>query len=611
MKKYTRKILASFFILAGGILFVSSCGQEKQAEVPPPERQIEDTVLAQVNAFYTFLRDTLQPAAASGETSPDDLQQYFLKARLLFKKFEWAAEYFMGATTLMVNGPPVEEVENADLLDPALTRPIEPSGLQVIEEFLFPRYDTTKKEAFLEQLGLLQENCRFYQTYFTDHPLSGWRILDAAKIEVFRVMTLGITGFDNPLTLNSMQESATALTSLKNVLAFYTSQRDPELIRLLDAAVDYLQKNTDFDLFNRAAFITVYGNKITTGITSLTRQLNMPDIRYNRLLSQDAKTLFDSGAFNVNAFAPGPAYYTTPEKVALGKRLFYDAGISGSGTRSCASCHQPDKAFTDGMAKNFSLQGKTPLERNTPTLVNAALQSNLFYDMRALTLEDQVHDVIQNKAEMDGSLKKTVTRLRQNKRYRDMFAAAFPEKGKPAIDTFEVMNALSAYVRSLTKLNSRFDEYMRGDPKALSAEEINGFNLFAGKAKCATCHYIPLFNGVVPPKYIKSDAEVIGVPAAAGGAVPDPDPGWYGIIGVDSYRQAFKTPTVRNISKTAPYMHNGIYTDLEQVMDFYNRGGGAGMGLKINNQTLPEDSLHLTVKETGEIIAFMKSLDSR
>src|SRR5690606_30564952 len=135
---------------------------------------------------------------------------------------------------------------------------------------------------------------------------------------------------------------------------------------------------------------------------------------------------------------------------------------------------------------------------------------------------------------------------------------------------FQVANALASYVRSLAKPNSRFDQYMRGDDGALTDEEVDGFNLFMGKAKCATCHFVPLFNGITPPKYTESEAEVIGVPKSLTDSIVDPDNGWYDVIGTDSYRHAFKTPTVRNVDRTAPYMHNGVYETLEDVMEFYN-----------------------------------------
>jgi cytochrome c peroxidase len=174
-----------------------------------------------------------------------------------------------------------------------------------------------------------------------------------------------------------------------------------------------------------------------------------------------------------------------------------------------------------------------------------------------------------------------------------------------------MMNAIGSYVRSLVFLNSRFDEYMRGDKKAMSPEEVNGFNLFMGKAKCATCHYMPLFNGSFPPRYTLIESEVIGVPQTIDGKAIDSDMGRYDILKVDAFKHAFKITTVRNAALTAPYMHNGVFKTLEQVMDFYNKGGGAGLGYKVDNQTLAPDKLNLTSKESDEIIAFIKSLDSK
>jgi cytochrome c peroxidase len=132
-----------------------------------------------------------------------------------------------------------------------------------------------------------------------------------------------------------------------------------------------------------------------------------------------------------------------------------------------------------------------------------------------------------------------------------------------------------------------------------------------GKAKCATCHFIPLFNGITPPKYVASETEVLGVPLSLADSTLDPDTGYYGVIGVDSYKYAFKIPTVRNSEKTAPYMHNGVYRTLDQVMEFYNNGGAAGLGIDLANQTLPREALNLTENEKEDIIAFIKSLESK
>jgi cytochrome c peroxidase len=192
-----------------------------------------------------------------------------------------------------------------------------------------------------------------------------------------------------------------------------------------------------------------------------------------------------------------------------------------------------------------------------------------------------------------------------------LFAKAFPGKAENTISADEVTNALASYIRSLVKLNSRFDEYMRGNEGTLSKQELKGFNLFMGKAKCATCHFVPLFNGVTPPKYVSSETEVLGVPISLVDSTLDPDPGYYDVIGVDSYKHAFKVPSVRNINKTAPYMHNGAYKTLDQVMEFYNNGGAAGLGIHLPNQTLSKEPLRLTENEKEDIIAFMRSLENQ
>lgn len=576
------------------------------------ERIIQKNVFDQVAEFRDYVKDSLCGYASQPNIDTQIVRQAFLHARLLFKRFEWAASYFASDLTKRLNGPPVKEIENADLLDPSLARAIDPLGLQVIEQFIYPQLDTASRKALLSESEHLVTNTGYLLTYFSNHDLADWRILDAAKLEIFRIIALGITGYDNALSLNSMQESAVCLQSLRDVVSLYIGkQANSSLLGDLDTAISYLRQHTDFETFDRAAFITRFANTISFDIAQLEQSLPGPKITYNRLLRQEAKTLFDADAFNVDAFSPGPAFHITAAKTALGEKLFYDTRLSGTGTRSCATCHRPDLAFTDGLGKPADIHDPAKLlKRNVPTLINAALQSNYFYDMRALTLEDQTRDVLTNKAEMDGSMSAVIQYVSADKSYQALFATAFPANRKNQITADEVTNALASYVRSLTRLNSRFDEYMRGDTTALSAQEVHGFNLFMGKAKCATCHFIPLFNGITPPKYVASETEVLGVPRSATDSTLDPDPGYYDVIGVDAYNHAFKIPTVRNIHQTAPYMHNGAYPTLEQVMEFYNNGGGAGLGISLPNQTLPAQKLHLTENEQQDIIAFMKSLAS-
>jgi cytochrome c peroxidase len=586
-------------VIAGYSFF--SCKQKTQI----PEKGKEQTLLVQIDSFDA-LCTKIQEAAESTSHSQKQLQDLFLQSRIAYKKFEWAAEYFMPAISRFVNGPPVQEIEMPEM------QVLEPAGLQIMEGILFPGYDTTRKRELISQLKMLHLRCDEYRTYFRRINILDWQVLEAVKLEVFRIMTLGITGFDNPLTLKSMQESASSLASLRIVLAdFPDSVNTGNVGGKLETAINYLTINPDFNSFNRMEFITNHCNPITQGITDLEEKLKVHVNKYNRLLNQDAKTLFDTNTFNVNAYAPDHSSFISNEKIALGKKLFSDPVLSGTGKRSCQSCHQPEKAFTDGMMKNTIIGKNELLARNTPTLLNAALQPSLFYDLRVNSLEDQSLTVVQSSKEMHGSMAVSVKRLWRDPIYRHLFLAAFPYEDKSRIDTFEVMNAIGSYIRSLVLLNSRFDEYMRGNHAAMHADEINGFNLFMGKAKCATCHYMPLFNGTFPPGYKKIEVEVIGVPKSMTNNEIDSDLGRYDIVNVGSVKHAFKISTVRNASRTAPYMHNGVFATLEQVMDFYNKGGGAGLGIKLENQTLPVDKLNLTEKEISDIISFIKSLDSK
>jgi cytochrome c peroxidase len=188
-----------------------------------------------------------------------------------------------------------------------------------------------------------------------------------------------------------------------------------------------------------------------------------------------------------------------------------------------------------------------------------------------------------------------------------MFTSAFPNKKE--ITPYEVRNAIASYVRSLMPFTAKIDNYFQ-NKSTLTESEINGFNLFTGKAKCATCHFIPLFNGTIPPWYNNTESEVIGVPKYTvwKNAVVESDVGRYNLNQIEELKFSFKTPTVRNIEKTAPYMHNGVYNTLDEVVKFYELGGGNGIGMKLKYQTLPFDDLQLTDKEKENIILFMKTL---
>ncbi|MEJ7626254.1 MAG: cytochrome c peroxidase [Ferruginibacter sp.] len=232
--------------------------------------------------------------------------------------------------------------------------------------------------------------------------------------------------------------------------------------------------------------------------------------------------------------------------------------------------------------------------------------------MRSVTLEDQAEEVMKNSTEFNFSSGGIAKMLLRDSSYVNLLIKAFGVR-KDTLSGFEVRNSLAAFVRSLTPFSSSFDEYMKGNMKALSAEQITGFNLFSGKAKCATCHFIPIFNGTIPPWLVRSESEIIGVPASPLWkiAVIDTDSGRYRINPMAELMYSFKTPTLRNIEKTGPYMHNGVYKTLEEVVEFYSKGGGVGLGIELPFQSLPFDSLSLYAKEKKAIVSFMISLTDK
>lgn len=537
-------------------------------------------------------------------SSQKEIVEQFKKSRLAYKKVEWAIEYFAPETARFMNGPALDEMELEE------NRSFEPHGFQVIEEMIYPEYDAENNPDLIKELNIFQSNIKQLKSTFEVITISNDYALDAVQQNVFRVIALGITGFDSPILQSSIPEAAESLIvipkSLEKINAGNTSLS--ELKKLTLKAQKYCTENNNFNAFNRAFFITEYLNPISKNIKAFQKEENIKNVKKSSPLNPAIETLFDKDAFDVNAFVLSDEYNFTKEKAFLGEKLFYDKGLSKNNDRSCASCHHPEKAFTDGLKTNVSLTGSN-LARNTPTLTYASLQNAQFWDMRQLDLEKQSVDVIQNKDEMHGSMENIHAKIQLDNEYVKLFKKAYPKTSKP--EAWQIQNAIASYVRSLNAFDSRFDEYMRGNKNILNNEEIEGMNLFMGKAKCATCHFTPLFNGTVPPSYSKTEHEVIGTPNEASGKTLSPDKGRYLYNKMPQLVGAFKTPTVRNAAVTAPYMHNGVFKTLEEVVSFYNKGGGQGLGYEVENQTLPFDKLNLTVKEEKALVAFMKTLTDK
>ncbi len=547
----------------------------------------------------------LQKSITENEGKPR-LRSSFLACRSSYKSVEFFVDVFDPYKAKQLNGPDVVRADEDNPQDPMY-----PHGLQVMETLLYG--GTFDKKKLLAETDLAIQTVtklrndpdRVY--YFTDDKV--WQCM---RLGVYRVISLGITGFDVPLCYHALPESRIVLAAVHKAAACYKDRIGKKMAAqgdtLFNKADAYIAANNNFNSFDRIVFIRDYADKISDWLTECAKQQGLINPNDINAINASANNLFAPDIMNLRFFSPNEQYKLTPERVALGKKLFYDTRLSGNNSRSCASCHDPQKGFADGLPKPTDLSGEKILPRNTPTLLNAALQMRQFYDSRSETLEGQLNAVVHNADEMNGSLINSVPRLAADKEYLVGFQKAYPDAKEP-VTAYHIGNAIASYVRSLVSLNSRFDKYIRHQANDLSGSEKNGFNLFMGKAKCGTCHYAPVFNGLTPPAYQETESEILGVPSTDKPvSAIDPDLGKFCFTQSVVHRYAFKTPTVRNVALTAPYMHNGVFKTLDDVISFYNDGGGAGRGIDLSTQTLPTEKLHLTKKEIKDIVAFLGSL---
>ncbi|HEX8657758.1 MAG TPA: cytochrome c peroxidase [Hymenobacter sp.] len=558
-----------------------------------------DTHLQRLHAALT------QFQALAYRADSTALRAQFATCRAEYKRLEFAIEYHYPHVAQRLNGAALPETEAGE---PGEVIP--PTGFQVLEEHVYAAPTTrATRELIHQELDNLLSQVRVLKQQAPTLAFADAEVFDALRLNLYRLAAKGISGFDSPAAHAALPEAASTLQATRDVLALYEVPA-PLTAALRRGAAALTAPGQTFNGFDRAAFLRRYFTPALAALRQAQAERGLAPLAARRAVRAGATSFFEADAFDAAFFAPADAAAPTPAVLALGAALFQEPLLSGRAGRSCASCHVPSRAYTDGLRVNTSLLAGAALDRNTPTLLNAALQPDQFYDGRVHFLEDQVHAVVSNKSEMGGQLSQAPALLRKRSAYVRLFAQAFVAERQPLTER-NIRRSVAVYVRSLVSLNSRFDQFLRGDSTVLNAQEVQGFNLFMGKAQCGTCHYLPLFNGTVPPLYDKTESEVLGVPATPDTLHPvlDADPGKYVLYGIAHQKHAFKTPTVRNAALTAPYMHNGVYQTLEQVLDFYNRGGGVGLGLAVPTQTLAEERLHLSKAEQQAIIAFVKSLN--
>ncbi|WP_067145888.1 cytochrome-c peroxidase [Pseudotamlana agarivorans] len=568
-----------------------ACKSETSSETPKAtENGIEQIYLNNIKQSIVNL-----DAINTVENTNDKIDSY-KKARQYFKLAEPILAYVDQNNYKSINAPNILQVHEDSPTDIKIRNPF---GFQVIEELLHETPIDRSKIAEIvnitsSRLKLIEQN--------THINLKDYHVIWLLRNQIVRIATTGITGFDSPVLGQSLKESQFTYETLEAILKLSESKFTSEILyKSLLCAIEKAKTalNADFDTFDRYAFIK---NHIHPQLKLLVDAQNdwQVSFPFNLALSNELTSLFTEETLNMDFFTDYKSDTTNlANKVAFGKQLFNDKTLSKDRNMACATCHIKEKAFTDGRV-TFDKRQK----RNTPTLTYASNQQLYFTDARVGSLEGQIVGVVNNHDEFNMSMDSIITRVKSDKHYKYVLDTLYHNKR----EDFNIRHAIASYIRTLNTFDSKFDKNINNLENTLTAEEKRGFNLFMGKAACATCHFPPMFNGTVPPNFTDTELEIIGVPETSENKTLDDDLGRYDIFKTKERIGAFKTPTVRNIELTAPYMHNGVYNTLEEVVNFYNEGGGVGLGFNLEHQTLPFDQLDLTEDEQHAIVLFMKSL---
>lgn len=280
---------------------------------------------------------------------------------------------------------------------------------------------------------------------------------------------------------------------------------------------------------------------------------------------------------------------TSTEKVELGKMLYFDPRLSGSNWISCATCHNPSLGFGDGLSRALG-HGQKELGRHSPTVINSGYFDAQFWDGRATTLEEQALGPIQAPGEMNQKMDDLLKELAAIPGYVAKFKRVF---GTSVITPGNIGKAIAAFERSIVSKNAAYDRYWKGDKKAMSASAVSGMNLFFGKAKCGICHNGPIL----------SDGKFHNIGVRNHGPLKE-DAGRFNVTKEGNDKGAFKTPGLRHITRSAPYMHDGSEVTLMDVIEFYDRGGDVKKNL--SPYITP---LNLSRQEKLDLVEFMKALE--
>lgn len=541
-------------------------------------------------------------------------------ARNKLKGSDFWLRYLQPVLYKRINGPlPVEwEFEMFDK-----PRKTEGAGLTLAEIYLKEedKNNNTGKDSLISLIrSALKAAELFGKNVLSDELDTYDHFFLCNRLFLLNLAAIYTTGFECPDTSRVIPELRIMLSDVEKIYSSFNedfpgSALPDEYMSLYNNAAAFVNSVPDnFRNFDRFTFIKDYVNPLFKINQQLIRNYNVASrSNSDRTINTGAESVFDKNLYILQntkgVFRDVKDENVLKEILRTGKLLFYDPIVSGNNKRSCVSCHRSAQFFNDTtVSASLQFDKTSRLARNTPSLINVIYNQLLMLDGKHLTLQLQAMDVITNPAELSSKKKELLDKILSCSEYKNSFTGILkytPQYNE--INTEQIVSAITFYYGQFSKYNSQFDDAMNEISEA-DERVRNGFNLFMGKAQCGTCHFVPLFNGVKPP-YVNSEFEVIGTPQDSAYTQISSDSGRYSLHRVRETLNAFRTPTVRNAEHTKPYMHNGVFYSLDQVIDFYNAGGGKGHGIKTDNQTLSSDSLKLTDEEKSDLISFIKSLN--
>lgn len=612
-----RRYVAVLLLLVTSVFFISFKDKKES-------HAYRDAYMLRLTVFQDKqqqLMDRVMQVDVSSVAGVAQIRAEINDTRMAMKQMDFWMRYLQPLAYKSVNGPlPVEwETEVFEKFEKPYRRP----GAGLTLAMLYLDEPQVQRDTLLQLIRKSYDSAKVYAEDSISSELNSYHHFYLCnRLFLLNLAAIYTTGFECPDPARVVPELRAMLQSTRAVYeAFNTSfpetKLPPNYLSLFDEAVAFVANQPDAHTeFNHYRFIKDYVNPLFIINQQLMRQYAVVShslVDYS--LNKRATSIFDKALYNGQSTKG--IFHRVTDSAALasienaGRLLFYDPILSGNNMRSCASCHKPEQYFTDTVLQaplHFNRTEKLP--RNSPSLINAVYNHLLMLDGKHYSLQNQGKDVITNHAEMMCGEQEVLSKVMSCKEYKAAFSKMLEYTPQEREVTMEhIVSAVTFYYGKFSSYYAPFDRAMNNKHE-LEADAVAGFNLFMGKAQCATCHFVPQFNGVKPP-YIGSEFEVLGVPKDVAFSGLSEDKGRYGINPATETQSAFRTGTVRNAAHTAPYMHNGVFRTLEEVIDFYDAGGGAGRGLNVTNQTLSADSLHLSAIEKKQLIAFIHSLDEQ